>query len=55
MNLSATRTRLEALTRELLRAWEETKTDWRDQKAAEFEHAYLEELAARDRQNDQRY
>jgi len=46
MNLSATRTRLEALTRELLRAWEETKTDWRDQKAAEFEHAYLEELAA---------
>jgi hypothetical protein len=44
MNLSSTRTRLETLTKELLRSWEETKTEWRDQKAAEFEHAYLEEL-----------
>jgi hypothetical protein len=45
MNLSATRIRLETLTKELLRSWDETKTEWRDQKAAEFEHAFLEELA----------
>ena len=47
MNLSATRVRLEMLTRELLRNWDETKTDWRDNKALEFERAYLQELMAR--------
>jgi DNA repair exonuclease SbcCD ATPase subunit len=45
MNLGATRIRLDTLTKELRRAWDETKTDWRDQKAEEFERAYLEELA----------
>jgi hypothetical protein len=47
MNLSATRVRLEMLTRELLRNWDETKTDWRDNKALEFERTYLQELLAR--------
>ena len=47
MNLSATRTRLEMLAKELLLQWDDTKTDWHDAKAQEFEHAYLEELRAR--------
>jgi hypothetical protein len=47
MNLSGTRGRLELLTRELLRNWEETKTFWGDTKAQEFERLYIEELATR--------
>ena len=44
MNLSATRTRLETLAKELHRSWEETKGEWRDRKAEEFEHQFLEDL-----------
>jgi hypothetical protein len=44
MNVSATRARLEVLTKELLRDWAETKAYWRDVKAQEFERQYLQEL-----------
>jgi thymidylate synthase len=47
MSLTGTRTRLETLTRELLRNWDDTKTAWKDAKAEEFERRYLLELAAR--------
>lgn len=47
MNLSATRTRLEMLTQELMRNWEDTKNSWRDEKGREFEAQYLQELIAR--------
>jgi hypothetical protein len=47
MNLSGARVRLEMLSKELLRNWAETKTEWRDNKALEFEQAFIEELRAR--------
>jgi len=47
MNLNASRTRLEMLTKALLLQWEETKGYWRDAKGQEFERQYMQELAAR--------
>jgi hypothetical protein len=46
MNVSAIRNRLEMLTRELSRNWEDTRPSWRDAKAQEFEQRYLQELSA---------
>ena len=46
MNIGAVRNRLEMLTRELLRQWDETEVFWRDAKAQEFDQRYLEELKA---------
>ncbi len=46
MNVGALRNRLEMLTRELMRNWEETRSSWRDVKAQEFEQRYLRELCA---------
>jgi hypothetical protein len=39
-------TRLSAITKELWRQWQQTKEDWQDAKAQEFQHKYLEELLA---------
>jgi hypothetical protein len=47
MNLSGSRGRLDLLTRELLRNWNETRNSWRDAKAGEFERLYMQELLAR--------
>jgi hypothetical protein len=47
MNLSATKSRLAALTKELWVRWGETKNFWRDAKSAEFQHRYMEELMIR--------
>lgn len=44
MNMSANRTRLGALTKELLAQWRQTKEYWRDAKSDEFERQYIEEL-----------
>jgi hypothetical protein len=44
MSLSANKGRLSGATRELSLKWEQTKHYWRDQKSAEFEKKYLEEL-----------
>jgi hypothetical protein len=44
MNLNANKSRLAGITRELSNQWIETQNFWRDQKAAEFEKKYLEEL-----------
>ena len=47
MNLSSTRSRLVAVTKELMLRWQETKNSWKDDKSLEFEHRYLEELFIR--------
>ncbi len=46
MNLNANKSRLAAATRELALQWEQVKNYWRDQRSAEFEKKYLEELFA---------
>ena len=46
MNLSGSRNRLIAITRELSTRWEETGNYWRDAKSQEFEHKYMAELRA---------
>ncbi len=44
MSLSAKRTRLAAITKELAADWNKTKEAWRDVKSHEFERKYLQEL-----------
>jgi hypothetical protein len=46
MNLSGSKNRLVALTKELSNRWEDTKNHWRDAKSREFEQRYLAELFA---------
>ena len=44
MSASASRGLLSMATRQLMARWDETRISWRDQKADEFESAYLAEL-----------
>jgi hypothetical protein len=44
MNTGANAARLEALTRQLMLQWEQTKNFWRDAKGREFEDKYIAEL-----------
>jgi hypothetical protein len=44
--MSASGSRLEALTKELRAQWMNTKVYWADAKSQEFEHKYLDELFA---------
>ncbi len=44
MSLAANKARLGEMTKELLFRWEDTREQWRDAKAAEFEARYLREL-----------
>jgi ribosome-binding factor A len=46
MNLSGSKSRLVAVTKELSKRWEDTKNHWRDAKAQEFELRYMSELFA---------
>ena len=46
MNLSGSKNRLTALTKELSNRWEDTKNHWRDAKSQEFEQRYMVELFA---------
>ena len=46
MSVLANRARLEGLTKELAIQWRQAREYWRDPKADEFEHKYLEELLA---------
>jgi hypothetical protein len=46
MSLNASKSRLSGTTRELSLQWEQAKNYWRDQKSAEFEKKYLDELFA---------
>jgi hypothetical protein len=47
MSLSSTRSRVVAVTKELMLKWQETKSYWKDDKSLEFEHRYLQELFVR--------
>ena len=44
MSASGSRGLLTLATRQLQARWSETRTSWRDQKAADFEALYLSEL-----------
>ncbi|MBL6765443.1 MAG: hypothetical protein ISQ14_10850 [Verrucomicrobiae bacterium] len=44
MNILGNRTRLLAVARELATRWQETREQWRDRKAAEFEREFLDEI-----------
>ena len=46
MSLSANRSRLAAITKEISIHWDETKNHWRDGKSQEFEQKYMQELLA---------
>ena len=46
MNLSGSKNRLTAITKELSTRWEDTKNHWRDGKSQEFEQRYMAELFA---------
>ena len=46
MSAGASKSRLAAATKELALKWEDTKNYWRDEKSAEFERKYLQELFA---------
>ena len=46
MNLSGSKSRLIAITKELSNRWEDTKNHWRDAKSQEFEQRYMAELFA---------
>jgi hypothetical protein len=44
VNLSGSKSRLVGVTKELSSQWDQVKNYWRDAKALEFEHKYIEEL-----------
>ena len=44
MSLNSTRTRLATLTKQLSLRWNETREQWQDARAADFEQRYLDEL-----------
>ena len=44
MSAGASKSRLAAATKELALKWADTKNYWRDEKSAEFERKYLQEL-----------
>jgi hypothetical protein len=46
MSMAGSKSRLGGATKELSLKWEQTKNYWRDQKCAEFEHRFLQELFA---------
>jgi hypothetical protein len=46
MSMSGSKNRLVAITKELSKRWDETKSHWRDAKAQEFEQRYMTELFA---------
>ena len=44
MTVTGSKSRLTGASKELALKWEDTKTYWRDEKSAEFERKYLQEL-----------
>jgi thymidylate synthase len=46
MSLAANKTRLTSVSQELFNRWRETQQYWRDNKSAEFDRLYIEELNA---------
>ena len=46
MSLAGNRSRLAALTKELVLKWEDTGNYWRDTRSAEFDRRFIQELRA---------
>lgn len=46
MNLSAYKSRLTTLSKDLALTWQQTQVHWRDEKSRQFEHDYLAEMLA---------
>lgn len=46
MSMTANKSRLSGLTKELVMKWEQTKETWQDAKSVEFERQYVAELEA---------
>ena len=46
MSMTANKSRLAGLTKEILLKWQETRESWQDAKSVEFERQYIAELAA---------
>jgi thymidylate synthase len=44
--MKASANKVSALTRELWAQWQQTKMSWKDERAQEFEHRYMEELVS---------
>lgn len=44
MNLSGSRSRIDASARDLNRQWQRARESWRDEKAHEFGHQYIDEI-----------
>ena len=47
MNLSGSKSRLTGLSKELSLRWADTRLHWRDQRSAEFERQFMQELFPR--------
>ncbi|MFM8469535.1 MAG: hypothetical protein ACKODH_06135 [Limisphaerales bacterium] len=47
MSLQSSRTRLTALTKQLAVRWQETREQWQDARADDFQKRHLDELFAR--------
>jgi hypothetical protein len=47
MSMSAHRSRLLQMTKELVLQWEQTRSLWTDVKSQEFERRYMQEVVAR--------
>jgi hypothetical protein len=46
MSMTANKSRLAGLTKEILLKWQETRESWQDAKSLEFERQFMAELAA---------
>ena len=46
MSMTANKSRLSGLTKEILLKWQETRESWQDAKSVEFERQYIAELSA---------
>ncbi|MBM3847389.1 MAG: hypothetical protein FJ405_14050 [Verrucomicrobia bacterium] len=46
MSLAGNRARIDALTRGILREWQNSREHWRDTRSDEFNARYMEELAS---------
>ncbi|MFO1475473.1 MAG: hypothetical protein U1F98_02335 [Verrucomicrobiota bacterium] len=47
MSLNSSKSRISAVTRQLWSFWLQTREDWKDEKALEFERRFLQDLTVR--------
>ncbi|MEI7731623.1 MAG: hypothetical protein WCO56_18760 [Verrucomicrobiota bacterium] len=44
--MAGNKSKLSAITKELVMKWQQTRETWQDAKSTEFEHEYMEELVS---------